>query len=172
MAVRHPSRVLGLALVDPALITPWALAETSDSSRTGASVRRVIAEYELLRGRFSSVHDGNWMAEDGEAAAYQPSSDPAYAIALTAVLREFDFAFLTPERASRLTMPVKLIWGALDPVIPVQTGYALAGRLPDAALVVLPRTWHRPQTERPAEVAHILTAFVRVVGRGATGFGP
>jgi pyruvate dehydrogenase E2 component (dihydrolipoamide acetyltransferase) len=172
MALRDPSRVLGLALVDPALITPWALADTSDSSRTGTSVRRVIAEYELLRGRFGGVHDGNWMAEDSEAAAYQPSSDPAYAIALTAVLREFDFAFLTPEEARRLTMPVKLIWGALDPVIPVQTGYALAERLPDATLVVLPRTWHRPQTERPTEVAHILTAFVRAVSRTAAEFGP
>jgi len=154
MALRDPSRVLGLA------------------SRTGASVRRVIAAYELLRSRFSGVHDGNWMAEDSEAAAYQPSSDPAYAIALTAVLREFDFAFLTPEGARRLTMPVKLIWGALDPVIPVQTGYGLAERLPDATLVVLPRTWHRPQTERPTEVAHILTAFVRAVSRSAAGFGP
>jgi pyruvate dehydrogenase E2 component (dihydrolipoamide acetyltransferase) len=172
MAVRDPSRVLGLALVDPALIAPWALAETSDSSLTGASWRRVVAQYELVRGRFSSVHDGNWMAEDSEAAAYQPSGDPAYAIALTAVLREFDFAFLTPEGARRLTMPVKLIWGALDPVIPVQTGYALAERLPAATLVVLPRTWHRPQTERPTEVAHILTAFVRAVSRAAAGFGP
>ena len=172
MAVRDPSRVLGLALVDPALIAPWALAETSDSSLTGASWRRVVAQYELVRGRFSSVHDGNWMAEDSEAAAYQPSGDPAYAIALTAVLREFDFAFLTPEGARRLTMPVKLIWGALDPVIPVQTGYALAERLPAATLVVLPRTWHRPQTERPTEVAHILTAFVRAVSRSAAGFGP
>jgi pimeloyl-ACP methyl ester carboxylesterase len=171
MAVRDPSRVFGLALVDPALITPWALAETSDSSRTGASVRRVIAEYELLRGRFSGVHDGNWMVEDSDATAYQPSSDPAYAIALSAVLREFDFAFLTPEGARRLTMPVKLIWGALDPVIPVQTGYALARRLPDATLVVLPRAWHRPQTERPTEVAHVLTAFVRAVGRGSVESG-
>lgn len=172
MAVRDPSRVLGLALIDPALIAPWALAEASDSSLTGASLRRVIAQYEVLRGRFSGAHDGAWMAEDGEAAAYQPSSDPAYSIALTAVLREFDFAYLTPERARRLTMPVKLIWGALDPVIPVQTGYTLAGRLPDASLVVLPRTWHRPQTERPKEVANILTGFVRAVDSVAARAGP
>ena len=172
MAVRDPSRVIGLALVDPALVNPWALAETSGSPLTGASLRRVIARYELLRGRFSGVHDRAWMAEDSDAAAYQPSGDPAYAVALTAILRGFDFAYLSPEGARRLTMPVKLIWGALDPVIPVQTGYALAGRLPDATLVVLPRTWHRPQTERPTEVAHILTAFVRAVGRGAGGSGP
>lgn len=172
MAVRDPSRVLGLALVDPALVSPWALAEASDSSRTGTTVRRLIAEYELLRGRFSGVHDRNWMAEDSVAAAYQPSSDPAYAIALTAVLREFDFAFLTPEGARRLAMPVKLIWGALDPVIPVQTGYALAARLPNATLEVLPRTWHRPQTERPTEVARILSAFVTTVGRSAAASSP
>lgn len=172
MAVRDPSRVLGLALIDAALVTPWALAETSDSPRTGASVRLVIAEYARLRGRFGGVHDANWMAEDSEAAAYQPSSDPAYAAALAAVLLEFDFTFLTPDGARRLTMPVKLIWGALDPVIPVQTGRALAERLPDATLVVLARTWHRPQTERPTEVARILSAFVRVIGRDRAGSGP
>jgi pimeloyl-ACP methyl ester carboxylesterase len=172
MAVRDPARVLALVLVDPALITPWALAETSDSSRTGASLRRMITEYERLRGRFGGVHDGNWMAEDSTAAAYQPSSDPAYSTALGAVLREFDFAFLTPDGARRLTMPVKLIWGALDPVIPVAVGSALAERLPDATLVVLPRTWHRPQTERPTEVARIISGFVRAIGREKTASHP
>jgi pimeloyl-ACP methyl ester carboxylesterase len=172
MAVRNPSRVLRLALLDPALVTPWALAERSDSSRAGTSMRHVIAEYERLRGRFSSVHDANWMAEDSTNAAYQPSSDPAYATALAAVLTEFDFAYLTPDRARRLTMPVKLVWGALDPVIPVQTGRVLAERLPDAHLVVLPRTWHRPQAERPSEVARILSGFVSTVGHDGTGPGP
>jgi pimeloyl-ACP methyl ester carboxylesterase len=169
IAVRDPSRVLALALIDPALVTPWALAETSDTSRTGASVRRVIAEYEQIRGRFSGVHDGNWMEEDSAATAYQPPGDPAYASALTAVLREFDFAFLTEDRARRLTMPVRLIWGALDPVIPVETGRVLAGKLPNATLVVLPRTWHRPQTERPSEVARILAAFLQTINRENAG---
>jgi pimeloyl-ACP methyl ester carboxylesterase len=172
MAVRDPPRILGLALVDAALVTPWALAETSDSSRTGASLRRVIAEYEKVRGRFNSVHDVDWMAEDSADAAYQPASDPAYAVALSAVLRHFDFAFLTPEGARRLTMPVQLIWGALDPVIPAQVGRSLAGRLPDASLAVLPRTWHRPQTERPVEVARVLGAFVNTARLAATASRP
>ena len=172
MAVQDPSRVLALVLVDPALITPWALAETSDSSRTGASLRRIITEYERLRGRFGGVHDGNWMVEDSAAAAYQTSGDPAYRTALAAVLRQFDFDFLTPDRARLLTMPVKLIWGALDPVIPVAVGRALAERLPDATLVVLPRTWHRPQTERPTEVARIISGFVAAIGRDRAGSGP
>jgi pimeloyl-ACP methyl ester carboxylesterase len=169
MTVRAPARVLAMALVDPALITPWALAQTSDSSLTGLSLRRVIAEYERLRGRFGGVHDGNWMAEDSLAAAYHPSDDPTYATALTAVLREFDFAFLTEDRARRLTIPVQLIWGALDPVIPVQAGRALAERLPNAVITVLPRTWHRPQVERPAEVARILSGFVSAVNRHDRG---
>jgi pyruvate dehydrogenase E2 component (dihydrolipoamide acetyltransferase) len=165
MAVRNPSRVLAMALIDPALVTPWALAKTADSSRTGASVRRVIADYEQIRGRFGGAHDEDWMAEDSAAAAYQPSGDSAYALALSAVLREFDFAFLTPEEARGLVMPIKLVWGALDPVIPVETGRLLAEKLPNATLVVLPRTWHRPQAERPSEVARILADFVRTIDR-------
>jgi pimeloyl-ACP methyl ester carboxylesterase len=165
LAVRDPSRVLAMALIDPALVTPWALAETSDSSRTGASLRQVIASYEQVRGTFGGAHDGNWMAEDGAAAAYQPSGDPAYASALSAVLQGFDFAYLTRDRARRLTMPISLIWGALDPVIPVETGRVLALTLPNATLVVLPRTWHRPQAERPSEVARILVDFVKTVDR-------
>jgi pimeloyl-ACP methyl ester carboxylesterase len=172
MAVREPSRVLGLALVDAALVTPWVLAQASDSSRTGASLRRVITEYERLRDRFGGAHDEDWMAEDSAAAAYQPAGDTAYATALAAVLREFDFAFLTREKARRLTMPVELIWGALDPVIPAQVGSALAEMLPKASVVVLPRTWHRPQTERPTEVARILSGFVRTIGRAAPVLAP
>jgi pimeloyl-ACP methyl ester carboxylesterase len=166
LAVRDPSRVLAMVLIDPALVTPWALAETSESSRAGASLRRVIADYEQVRGRFGGAHDRNWLAEDSAAAAYQPSGDPAYALALSAVLREFDFSFLTRDRVSRLVMPVKLIWGALDPVIPVETGRVLADKLPNATLVLLPRTWHRPQAERPSEVARIVADFVRAIDRG------
>ena len=103
---------------------------------------------------------------------YQPSGDTAYATSLAAVLREFDFAFLTPKGASRLTMPVKLIWGALDPVIPVETGRVLAERLPNATLVVLPRTWHRPQTERPTEVARILSGYLKAIGRNVPVLAP
>ena len=172
MAVHDPSRVLALALIDPALVTPWAIAETSGSSRAGTSVRLVIAQYERLRGRFGGAHDGNWMTEDSAAMDYQPSGDTAYATSLAAVLREFDFAFLTPKGARRLTMPVKLIWGALDPVIPVETGRVLAERLPNATLVVLPRTWHRPQTERPTEVARILSGYLKEVGRNVPVLAP
>jgi pimeloyl-ACP methyl ester carboxylesterase len=172
MAIRDPPRVLGLALIDAALVTPWALAGTSDTSRAGASVRRAIAEYENLRGSFNSAHDANWLAEDSAATTYQPSGDPAYASALSAVLLEFDFGVLTAAKARRLAMPVKLIWGALDPVIPVQVGRLLAERLPDATLVVIPRAWHRPQAERPEEVASILVAFLSSVGHASSGAGP
>jgi pimeloyl-ACP methyl ester carboxylesterase len=76
-----------------------------------------------------------------------------------AVLRQFDFTYMTPDVARRLTMPVLLIWGELDTTVPIATGRRLRDLLPNARMVSLSGTWHRPQLERPDEVAAAIESF-------------
>jgi len=162
-ALRAPDRILGLVLIDPAIaVTSSLLRDSSpDSSGTADALRSAIAEYEAQRSRFTSVHDRGWLRETDSALAYVPAGDPAYRPALRAVLREFDFRYLTPERARSLDVPVLLIWGSLDPLLPVEAGRRLAAELPRAQLVVIPRSWHRPHVERPDTVAGLVAAFIR-----------
>lgn len=70
-----------------------------------------------------------------------------------------DRSDLTDELAG-ITAPTLLIWGAEDRVAPPATGYALAGLLRDARLVVVPGAGHDVAQEQAEEVAAHIDAFL------------
>lgn len=161
-ALAAPSRIRALVLIDPAGVSSPAMLPDSVGA-VAASARAAIAEYEAQRSRFTSVHDPAWLGEDSVAAAYLPADDPAYRAALEAVLREFDFAYLVPERLRQLVRPTLILWGAYDRVVPVAQGTLLQRELPAARLVVFARTWHRPHVERPVETADSVLSLLRTL---------
>ncbi|MFJ5840821.1 alpha/beta fold hydrolase [Streptomyces shenzhenensis] len=59
-----------------------------------------------------------------------------------------------------VTVPTLAVWGAHDPFSDPAYGAALAGALPHGDLVVLGRTAHHPQSERPDTVAALVDAFL------------
>jgi pyruvate dehydrogenase E2 component (dihydrolipoamide acetyltransferase) len=59
---------------------------------------------------------------------------------------------------STLAMPVKIVAGAEDRVVPVRHFAGLPGRV---ALHVFPRTGHMPQFEQRAAVARLLQELTR-----------
>lgn len=166
-SLQAPGRVSGLVLIDPAgVAAPPLLPDTATPG--GDAARLTIAEYEAQRTRFAAVHDPAWLAEDPADSTYLPASDAAYRHSLIAVLQEFDFAFLTDERARRIRLPTLIVWGAYDAVFPVTHGRWLLDRLPASRLVILERAWHRPHVERPAETADTVVAFLRALGMGSS----
>lgn len=161
-AAAAPQRVRGLVLVAPALIAaPWSRWPRQADSGTVGTLRDAIARYETIRSRFTAPHDPEWLREDDTALAYDAATDPAYHAALEAVLREFDFASLTPARAAALRMPILLIWGRYDQVVPFGLASRLRQVLPAARLQAVERSWHRPHVERPQVVADAILAFLR-----------
>lgn len=60
----------------------------------------------------------------------------------------------------RVTCPTLLIWGELDPLIPVAHGQAMARSIPGARLVVLKDAAHNAMADRPAEFNRILLDFL------------
>jgi pimeloyl-ACP methyl ester carboxylesterase len=65
--------------------------------------------------------------------------------------------------AERMTVPTLLVAGAADDIAPPATQHELAGRLPDARLVLLPGTGHLAHYEAPSQVAAELATFVEAV---------
>jgi pimeloyl-ACP methyl ester carboxylesterase len=61
---------------------------------------------------------------------------------------------------SRVTCPTLLIWGALDPLIPLAHGEAMARSIPDSRLVVVEDSAHNVMADRPAEFNRLLLDFL------------
>jgi pimeloyl-ACP methyl ester carboxylesterase len=160
-ALADPGRVRAVVLLDAALVgVPGPAAGARQGDSAGRSVSPAIAEYEAFRTRFTAPHAPGWMAESDSALAYVPADDPAYRVAVEAVLREFDFAYLTDERAARWHAPTLVLWGQYDQLFSLATGRLLAARLPQSRFQIIPRSWHRPHVERPAETAGGIARFV------------
>jgi pimeloyl-ACP methyl ester carboxylesterase len=64
-------------------------------------------------------------------------------------------------RLHEITIPVLIIWGENDPVIPLEHGEMLATKIPHARLQVLPYTGHVPHEERPKETLELLNSYLR-----------
>lgn len=160
-ALAAPERVAALVLVDPAVMSAPLVPDTGRVDATRDAARSAIAEYEAMRTHFGSPHDPAWLAESDSALAYLPAQDSAYRTALTAVLREFDFGYVTPERARQLRQPVLVLWGEYDTVVPIADGRRLAELLPNARFEMIARSWHRPHVERPGETAAAILGFLR-----------
>jgi len=58
-------------------------------------------------------------------------------------------------------VPVLIVWGARDEVLPVSTGYLLRAMLPESELVVVPGAKHSVQLERPFWTAEAIRASVQ-----------
>lgn len=160
VALGAPGRVRALVLVAPAVSAgAWGFTPPQGSG-TDSWLRAAVAGYETLRPRFTAPHDPDWLIELPGDAAYSLADDEAYAISLGAVLREFDFDYLTRDRAARLRLPVRVIWGEFDQVVPLAVGRTLDTALADAELAVISRSLHRPHVERPEETARLIAAFL------------
>lgn len=57
-------------------------------------------------------------------------------------------------------MPMCVVWGEADDIIPVSHAYAAQGYAPDADIHVISGAGHFPHKEHPDEVAEILTEFI------------
>ncbi|GAB2830149.1 alpha/beta hydrolase [Actinocorallia aurea] len=59
-----------------------------------------------------------------------------------------------------LKTPTLLVFGEVDPLVPVETGRRFAALLPASRLLVLPGCGDFPQEERPAQVAEAVLRFL------------
>jgi pimeloyl-ACP methyl ester carboxylesterase/quercetin dioxygenase-like cupin family protein len=70
------------------------------------------------------------------------------------------------DRLPSVTVPVLVIWGEADRIIPVEHGRAYAKAIPNARFLLLPETGHLPQLEAPDRLLAAVWDFAS--GRGST----
>jgi pimeloyl-ACP methyl ester carboxylesterase len=65
------------------------------------------------------------------------------------------------DRLPSVTVPVLVIWGEADRMIPVEHGRAYAKAIPNARFLLLPETGHLPQLEAPDRLLAAVRDFVQ-----------
>jgi pimeloyl-ACP methyl ester carboxylesterase len=60
-----------------------------------------------------------------------------------------------------LRLPVLLLWGRHDSIVPLSQGSRLAAAIPGATLEVLEECGHNPQEEKPEETFDVIDSFIR-----------
>jgi pimeloyl-ACP methyl ester carboxylesterase len=161
----HPERVKALVLVSPAMGGgggPYSkytwLLKTPQMQRIGPLLVRQIQQSGL------QIIDQAW---------HDPTKQPADTVPLyTKPLRaeHWDFALWQystasqasnlPDRLGELNLPVLVITGDDDRIVPTQNSIDNAAKIPGAALVVLPDCGHVPQEECPQAFLVAMETFI------------
>jgi pimeloyl-ACP methyl ester carboxylesterase len=164
-ALTYPERVSGLILVDAAIYTgggspAWArpLLGTPQMRHLGPLLARQIATSgdDFIRTAF---HDPSLVTPDILAGYRKPLRAHNWDRALwelTAASRPLGLA----DRLDELTLPVLVITGDDDRIVPTEQSIRLAGDIPGAALVVIKNAGHLPHEEKPEEFMQAVREFL------------
>lgn len=165
VALEYPQRVSGLVLVDPAVYEgggapAWIrpLLGTPQMRHLGPLVARQIQVRgpELVE---LAWHDPSRITPEIEEGYQKPLRVADWDKALwelTLASRESGL----PERLAEFNLPVLVITGDDDRIVPTEQSIRLAGELPDAQLVVVPQCGHLPQEECPEEFLKAVRDFL------------
>jgi pimeloyl-ACP methyl ester carboxylesterase len=116
-----------------------------------AVVRAYVADASHLRLDAAELDAlvAPWTGEVGQAAFYRQIAD-------------YDLGLLedNERRLGDLELPVRILWGAEDGWIPLETGRRFAGLVPGATLDVVPGAGHLVQYDAPVPLATALRAWL------------
>jgi len=156
-ALRHPTRVEGLGLVDT---TAWYGPDAERNWEERA--RRALAEgmAALLAFQLTRWFSDSFRQAHPEVAAHFAEvftqNDPGCYAAACRMLGSFDFR----SELGRITAPTSVIVGEEDYATPVAMAESLHAAIRGSSLHILPATRHLSPLERPAEVTGILGALL------------
>lgn len=141
-ALRHPERVERVIGISSSGI--YAVLKVPLAPKDREEARRLVA---AIRGPHLPVPSDEELDELIRRIAAGPAPR------LFAGLRAEDFL---DTQAGKIQVPVDLIWGEEDGVLPIDYGRRLASLLPKAKLHPLPRCGHMPQVHCPRSLASLL----------------
>jgi len=165
-ALRHPERVQALVLVDAAIY--------SGGSRFPSWVRPLLASPQMRRlGPLFARAIQRWGEEFGRSAWHDPSqftpeiwqgyTRPLQSQNWDRALWELTIAshpLNLSDRFDELDLPILVVTGDDDRIVPTEQSIRLADELPGAELVVFPQCGHVPQEECPAAFLEAVQGFL------------
>jgi pimeloyl-ACP methyl ester carboxylesterase len=169
LAANHRDQVHSLVLVDSggAPVSRFRKVLIAVSLRT---MQMAMAHPALISAAFRIpglrrtclgfvVHRPESIAPELLHSVYRDMRAPGVAAAIAAGVKD-----AIGERLWRIQLPVLLLWGERDRVLPVKLGRALASTLTDARLVTFPDTGHCPNIEQPESFNEAISDWIRRSG--------
>jgi len=174
-AERHPERVQALILVDPAgfpLPLPFA-AKLVRLPGVGEYLMRVVGDRTIRDGMAGNFYDLSQLPAFALRFEEQLAFEGFQAAQLS-TLRHMPLESLAESfRAVGASgIPVLLIWGRADRVIPFATSEQVRAAMPQAELVAVEEAAHTPHYERPEIVNPAIVAFLERVNAPARAQAP
>jgi pimeloyl-ACP methyl ester carboxylesterase len=164
-ALAHPERVEALVLIDPAVYAGGnpvpglrAVFNTPQMRHLGPLIAQQIQGWGQDFAR-SAWHDPSKITDDIWAGYLKPLQVANWDRALWELTASNAPSGL-PERLQEFDLPVLVITGDDDRIVPMEQSVRLAEELPNAELVVVPACGHVPHEECPQAVMDAITAFL------------
>jgi pimeloyl-ACP methyl ester carboxylesterase len=155
---RDPELVASLILIDTYAGWKGSLPEDEVRARVAGARQMLAAPAEDFDPALPGLFAGDPPAEfvpllEGIAAAVRPDSLRTQLF----VMAEADQSDLLP----RIAVPTLLIWGELDARSPLRVARQFERAIPDAKLVVIPRSGHVSNLEQPEQFNEAVREFCR-----------
>jgi pimeloyl-ACP methyl ester carboxylesterase len=167
MALRHPDRVKSLCILNGSGFQ----LDSVVSKRSGFSLASMPVVKDLMR-----YITPKFVVKSSLKSFYGKPTDVTDEI----VQRYFDYLLCENNRKSLVLKSAEefpnlnhrlrhisckslLLWGENDPLIPLVNGRKMALSIPDAKLVVFPKTGHLPMEESPVESLGVYREFLRQI---------
>lgn len=173
-AARNPDKVDRLILSN----TPTGRADGKGMALSAALARELAASTPA-KGRKSKIfrprsywrayfdfYTGEpWRADERMVDEYYDMNRRPPAADRLAIVDALDNAALTADALARVKVPVLLVWGARDPVLPVPSAAMLRDALVNAQVstLILPDVGHYPPLEAPERFGDIIDSFLAEV---------
>nr|MBN1229672.1 alpha/beta hydrolase [Anaerolineae bacterium] len=125
-----------------------ALGRTPQMRRVGPLLVRGIQDWGLEFGE-SAWHDPSQITEERWDNYLLPLKVDNWDVGLYETIIVPDSSVETAERLDELDLPILVITGDDDRIVPTENSLRLAERLPSAQLAVLENCGHAPQEECP-----------------------
>lgn len=162
-AERHPERVNAMILVDPAgfpLPVPFSVRLLRIPG-VGEFLVRLLGDRTIRAGMAGNFHDPSLLTEFSRKfevqLAFEGFQNAQLSTFRNMPLQTLEESFRTVGASG---IPVLLVWGEADSVVPFETSVQVQRAIPQAELVVIARAAHTPNYERPEIVNPAIVGFL------------
>lgn len=168
-ASRYPERARCLGMLSPVglsgvrlmwlyrLLTPAPLTAVLRKIRPRLIVRIALKRVYGKRGHFTKRDVEEYLA---------PSQFPEFALAMRAVLHDYDWNAARHRKLATFDLPAAGVWGTLDHLMPGDGMAIYVGLVPQILLHSIPGAGHIITEETPKEVNEALLELLRRVQTG------